>query len=669
MGLIGNLIKALIGREDICYHPTELMPCPTDQFTRLGQAGTVNMTNFPDVYKTHIPIINARYYNNGVLNEATINLALAGIGSNKRILYIEPGAWSIGDNVTSAVNVTLWIDPGATLTIASGKTFTINGGIIANPSQVFTGSGSVVINSSQITYDDAWQGGTLIARFKNMHGQLRGSGLIWRFYDTVSSSEWGIQCTGGNLVILQNTGTESSPTWKARYTFTSGGGLISQPAGNYGIQVSDGGSTIVSDATTSGNTLTLPLASVAGSSWNVAIKKKDSTANTVTIAVSGSDKIDNASSYILAMPYEGVTLITDGTSWYAIRDHLSVSSFIKTLLTAADAPTAQATLLISGKNAIINPDMTISQRGTSFAVTGGSQYTIDRWELGVAVSTGACTITRDTDVPTTTQAGRNVAASLKVDVTTTDTVGATKAIGLIQNVEGYNFNRFVGQSGTLSFWVKSNMTGTFCVSFRNSVYDRSYLAEYTINQANTWQKVSVTIPFNYSGGTWNYTTGIGIMISWTLMAGSNYQTTAGAWQNGNYFSTANMTNNLYSTLHNYFWLTGVQFETGSTATAFEPRLIDQEMAMCARYYQRLTCHVRGWCYGSTYGVGCTINYPVVMRATPTSTLISAGTNTNLYAGNPVFDNTTADSACFRIQGAAQGDMYAYGYTYEFAAEL
>lgn len=239
----------------------------------------------------------------------------------------------------------------------------------------------------------------------------------------------------------------------------------------------------------------------------------------------------------------------------------------------------------NAKNAIINADFDIWQRGTSFAAIANNATSADRFRYSKDTTGAIHTITRDTDVPTTAQAGAKINYSFKVDCTTADgAMAAGDTLNLTYPMEGYDFKRFVGQSGTLSFWVKAHKTGIHCVSFQSSGQDRSYVAEYTVSVADTWEYKTVTLTFDYAGGTWDYINGIGLRINWALMEGATYQTVAGAWQNGNYFATANQVNACDSTDNN-FWLSHVQFEVGSNATSFEQRPIQEELALCQRYYE------------------------------------------------------------------------------------
>jgi len=235
------------------------------------------------------------------------------------------------------------------------------------------------------------------------------------------------------------------------------------------------------------------------------------------------------------------------------------------------------------KNAIINGDFNIWQRGTSFAAIVTDTYVADRFRYD-KVGAMVHTVSRDTDVPTQVESGHKSNYSLKVDCTTIDAaIAAGDFIATSQMVEGYNFASFVGKTATLSFWVKATKPGIYCVSFRNTpVADRCYVSEYTINVANTWEKKTVTCIFNYTGGTWDYTNGMGIEVTWALASGSDSQGTAGTWNADSDIATSNQVNGVDSTDNN-FWLAQVQLELGSVATDFEYRQFGDELAKCHRY--------------------------------------------------------------------------------------
>ena len=238
-----------------------------------------------------------------------------------------------------------------------------------------------------------------------------------------------------------------------------------------------------------------------------------------------------------------------------------------------------------GKNGIINGDMTVPQRGTSFAAIADSTYSLDRWRYNKSGAT-VHTVTQDTDVPTVAQAGRLFTHSMKLALTTADTaIAAGDFCIVVQPVEGYNFRALAQRIITLSFWIKSPITGIHCASLVNSGNDRSIVKEFTISVVNTWEKKTLTFAASPSAGTWDYINGIGCNVRFCLAAGSTFQTTADTWQTGNFLATANQVNGVNTGITPYF-ITGVQLEAGSVATEFEGRQFEQEYALCRRYYQK-----------------------------------------------------------------------------------
>jgi len=268
-----------------------------------------------------------------------------------------------------------------------------------------------------------------------------------------------------------------------------------------------------------------------------------------------------------------------------LPDNVTVSDFAKTLLDDADADAARATLQIPRKNAIINGDMMVWQRGTSFAASADGAFHADRWSH-IAATDAVVTVSRSTNVPTDAQGEGRFAASLQVDVTTADaSIGSGQAHAIRYKVEGYDIRSFVGQVCTLSFWVAATKPGIYCINLLCAGADRSYVKEYTINSANTWEKKTITFTLDASSGTWDFTNGVGLQIRWTLAAGSNYRVaTDGVWGTALY-ATANQVNGLDST-DNSFLLTGVQLEKGSVATPFEFTSFEEELALCQRYYEK-----------------------------------------------------------------------------------
>lgn len=237
-----------------------------------------------------------------------------------------------------------------------------------------------------------------------------------------------------------------------------------------------------------------------------------------------------------------------------------------------------------GSNFIINGSMNIWQRGTSFVSPTTAKYSADRWKMDF-LGAMASTITRTQTVPTEAQGAASL-YSLKVDVTTADTsLGATEYVTLRQPMEGYDYQKLKGKTITISFWVRSNKTGQYSVTVRNSGFDRSYPMTYTIDTADTWEKKSVTVTLDQSGGTESYTNNTGMDVIFCLGSGSTYLGTPDEWASANLLGATGQVN-LFDHVDNEFYITAIQLELGSEATEFKYRPIAEELVLCQRYYEK-----------------------------------------------------------------------------------
>jgi len=288
---------------------------------------------------------------------------------------------------------------------------------------------------------------------------------------------------------------------------------------------------------------------------------------------------------------------------------------------------------LSFKNRIINGAMVIDQRNAGAAVTINSTadtYSIDRW-YGLGQPTdGVFTIQRNAGSVTPPAGFINY---LGATVTTADaSIGATQVYRITQAIEGLNCTDLAwgtanAKTVTLSFWVRSSLTGTFGGNIANSGFSRAYPYSYTISSANTWEYKTVTIAGDTTG-TWLTTNGVGIQVSFAIGMGSTYTGTANAWNAGLYFAPTGNTN-IIGTNGATFYITGVQLEVGSTATSFDYRPYGTELALCQRYYYRLKATAANYPFGfaqcySTTSAGALIPYPVTMRTAP-SALEQSGT--------------------------------------------
>lgn len=227
-----------------------------------------------------------------------------------------------------------------------------------------------------------------------------------------------------------------------------------------------------------------------------------------------------------------------------------------------------------------------SQRGTSFAAPANGAYTLDRWRHNNN-TTGVVSISQSSaSVPTVLQAGRLVTHCMLWDVTTADAAIAAGDLAYASHrIEGFNFQPIAQRPFVLSFWHAHTKTGIYCVSFLNSVGDRSYIAEYTQSVSDAWEYTSIFVSPSPSAGTWNYTSGIGLEVNFALAVGSTFHTTPNAWQTGTFIGTANQVNALDNTANN-FRLALIQVEAGIVATPFEGRDFVTELALCQRYYEK-----------------------------------------------------------------------------------
>jgi hypothetical protein len=296
--------------------------------------------------------------------------------------------------------------------------------------------------------------------------------------------------------------------------------------------------------------------------------------------------------------------------------------------------------LPANRNAIINGDFNIWQRGTSFVSIADATYNADRFYYN---KSGAMVhdVSRSTDVPTFAQANRGFNYSTLVDCQTVDAaIGATDLSLIGTAIEGFNFLPLAQKPMTLSFWVKATKIGIYCVALTNNA-DRSYVAEYTINAADTWEYKTITIAASPNAGTWNYTNGVGLRVNFALAIGANSQTTKDAWQTGLFYGTSNQVN-ACDNIANNFRITGLQLEAGSVATPFEQRSIQQELALCLRYAWALSLGTSQRIPASGLVQAVTngrqnIAFPVQMRVSPT---LNASNISDLR----VFDGGSAQTA-------------------------
>ena len=348
------------------------------------------------------------------------------------------------------------------------------------------------------------------------------------------------------------------------------------------------------------------------------------------------------------------------------------------------------------KNRIINGAMVIDQRNAGASVNPSTgAYTLDRWDGG-GVHDGVFGFQQVSDAPA------GFVNSFKATVSTADaSLSSTQYARFGQMIEGLNLSDFAwgtasATSITLSFWVKSSLTGTFGGYVTNSAENRAYVFSYTINAANTFEYKTVTIAGDTSG-TWLTTNGIGLRMYFSLGAGSSKVGTAGSWGSTLYLAPTGQTNVL-ATISNTWQITGVQLEKGSTATSFDYRPYGTELALCQRYFEKsfdidfapangpnATSNATDNGYSSTVAgnnslVGGPIKYAVAKRTAATITsfgnnsgywgyLSSSASSTKTWSANAVLFAGQGTSGFGVIQNVTNNVYYTIQGHWTASAEL
>jgi len=275
---------------------------------------------------------------------------------------------------------------------------------------------------------------------------------------------------------------------------------------------------------------------------------------------------------------------------------------------------------LSNRNMIINGEFAVSQRGTSFTMASANMYSIDRWLLSRGSSFDwQSTVTQSSDTPS------GFSNSLKVAVDTASTPSGSQNAVLQQRIEANSLQRLdYGTSSaktcTLSFYVKSNKTGTYCIQIYAEDGDKANLIEYSISSSSTWERKTITFTGSTADAITN-NTGTGFQIRFHLGSGpDDHASASSTFQSSlaGFRVTSNQVN-LFDSTSNEWYITGVQLELGTEATPFEHRSFGDELARCQRYYQELPFY-GAIAQGQTTArnSGSFVSFICAMRTTPTS---------------------------------------------------
>ena len=320
---------------------------------------------------------------------------------------------------------------------------------------------------------------------------------------------------------------------------------------------------------------------------------------------------------------------------------MALSKILNASVTNSTLTTTKlATPNLGRRNVLINGGMNVSQRnGTTLTATANNSLFLDRWKCYLNGPSSISTqqmLPLDSNVTAlNTASGENYNNIMYIDCTTASAIQSSDLLGVIQLIEGSNSVPLAGQSCTLSFWVKSSVTGQYYVTFKIASA-RSYIAPYTISSANTWEKKTITITMdtlaslNTNGDTGN---GAGFQVYFGLRLGSSAQATStvNQWVDGNFYGTLSQVT-WGTNVSDTFYIGAVQLELGTAASPFEHRSFGEELALCQRYYYHTYSYgsPAGTTFNQDYespiiiigtgnhGMGvCNAVYPVEMRVAPT----------------------------------------------------
>jgi hypothetical protein len=324
------------------------------------------------------------------------------------------------------------------------------------------------------------------------------------------------------------------------------------------------------------------------------------------------------------------------------------------------------------RNRIINGAMVIDQRnaGASVTPTVTNQYTLDRWQAQLSV-TSKYSVQQNAGSVTPPVGFTNY---LGITSLSAYSVSASDYFAFRQHIEGFNiadlgWGTVNAKPITISFWVRSSLTGTFGGYLNDAGDDYCYLFSYSIPVANTWTSISVTIA-GPTSGTWNTTNGQGIKVGFGLGTGSTYTSTAGSWQAGVYVQPTGSVS-VVGTNGATFYITGVQLEVGSSATGFEYRQYQQELALCQRYYENSSSSIRAYekiASGTGY-IGTVVPFCVTKRTPPTMVYIANGGVSLNVTFSAFYGITSSNSGIQFVQTVGAVDAYNYGFTCSANSEL
>jgi hypothetical protein len=608
-----------------------------DQVVSLTGAGT---TSISGTYPSFTITSNDQYQ--GTVTSITGTSPIVSSGGTTPAISI-PQATSSVNGYLSSTDWTTFNNKGSGTVTSVGQSFT--GGLISVSGSPITSSGTLALTVA----------GT--------------SGGIPYFSSGTTWASSGV-LTANGLVIGNGAGAAPSTTTTGTGVLTAVGNAVNTASGL---------------VTQSGTLTNLSLLIGNGSGAGISSTTTGTGVVTALGVNTGSSGAFVVNGGALGTPSSGTVTNLTGTASININGTVGATTPSTGAFTtlSVNSNNISADNSLGFRNRIINGDMRIDQRNAGASVTvnttGSTVFPVDRFFGSGMTSAGVFTLQRSTTAPT------GFTNSMIATVTTADSsIAASDLYYVTQIIEGFNvadlgFGSASAKTVTLSFWVRSSVTGTFSGALVNSAYNRSYPFTYTISSANTFEYKTITITGDTSG-TWLTDNGIGLRVYWNLGSGVDNTGTAGAWTGAGNVG-ADSTVALISTINATFYLSGVQLEVGSVATPFERRDYGRELALCQRYYEKTynqgdvpgagspTAGALIGIAASTTNIAAQWSFKQAKRATPTLTLYSYNNTAGSWAnsGNTDFAVTqpwgVGDSGFARLDSSG---MTAGAYYWGFA---
>lgn len=316
-------------------------------------------------------------------------------------------------------------------------------------------------------------------------------------------------------------------------------------------------------------------------------------------------------------------------------------------------------------NGFLNSDFVLWNEGTVFApITSGAHFA-DIYEYQNN-TTAVHQMQRTTDVPTFSESGFNSTFSPEIKVTTTAGVPAADQVTrLIYFFEGFDITELLGRNIVISFLVKSSVTGIFCLALQNSDFTRSFVKEYTISTANTWERIEVPLFFDPTGN-WDIVNGTGLQVVWSLAIGSDRQAPSdNIWNVGDFLATSNQVN-FNNVLNSTFKMILPQIDLSLIRRIFNKLPLNEDARHIKVFFQTYNnLRYVSQKDGPNAPFEWALLFPIAMRSTP---IVTTANVTFDNAQNLTFNNISGTGLNVAIESSGGATSQAMAVQFDLTLD-